>query len=161
MHSKRMKDALCHRGNMSLAGRIEDDDFRSVDDEYCHAHSAQLRVAAKASEKQSGDRAFLEEFVNFVRREDLKVLPAIEAILATGTQGEAADWLGLTKSGFGRMRNRLSQLAECFLSGAPVPKQRRPYMKRTAKDQSGLGLKTGCLKLDDYRKELLPCLGSI
>jgi hypothetical protein len=135
MHSKRMKDTLCHPGNLSLAGRIEDDDFRSVDDEYCHAHSELLRTASKASEKQSGDRAFLQEFVNFVRREDPKVLPAIEAILATGTQGEAADWLGITESGFGRMRNRLSQLAECFLSGEPVPRQRRPYKKRIAKTQ--------------------------
>jgi hypothetical protein len=161
MHSKRMHDAQCRPANLSLDGQTEGEDLRSVDDEYCHSHSEYLRMAANASEKQSGDRAFLLEFVNFVRREDTKVLPAIEAILATGTQGEAADWLGITENGFGRMRNRLSQLAECFLSGEPVPRQRRPYKKRTAKDQSGLGLKTGCLKLDDYRKELLPCLGSI
>ena len=96
-----------------------------------------------------------------MRREDTKVLPAIEAILATGTQGGAADWLGITEGEFGRMHSRLGQLAKSFLSGEPVPRERRPYKKRTAKDQSGLGLKTGCLKLDDYRKELLPCLGSI
>ena len=75
MHSKRMKDALCHPGNLSLAGQTEGEDLRSVDDEYCHAHSAQLRVAAKAAEKRSGDRAFVEEFVGFVRREDTRFCP--------------------------------------------------------------------------------------
>jgi hypothetical protein len=133
MHSKRMKDALGRSGNVSFDGQTEGEDLRSVDDEYCHSHSEYLRRVANAPEKQSGDRAFLKEFVNFVRREDPKVLPAIEAILATGTMGDAIDWLGITESGFGRMRNRLSQLAECFLRGEPVPKQRRPYKKRTAK----------------------------
>jgi len=59
-----------------------------------------------------------------VRREDTKVLPAIEAILATGTQGGAADWLGITEGEFGRMHSRLGQLAKSFLSGEPVPRER-------------------------------------
>jgi hypothetical protein len=129
MHSKRMHDALCRPANLSLGGQTKGEDLRSVD-EFCHAHSTQLRAAAKTSEKQSSDRAFLQEFMNFVRRKDPKILPAIDAILATGTQGEAADWLGITGSGFGRIRNRLSQLARCFVSGEAVPKQRKPYKRR-------------------------------
>jgi hypothetical protein len=64
MHSKRMKDVLCHPGNPSLDGQAEGEEFRSVDDEYCHLHSAYLRQGAKASEKQACDRALLEEFMN-------------------------------------------------------------------------------------------------
>ena len=132
-HSKRMKDALCHPGNLSLDEQTELKDSRSVDDEYCHFHSEYLRRAVKSSEKQASDRAFLQEFVNFVQREDPKVLPAIEALLATGTQGEAVDWLRITESEFARMRTRLSQLNKCFLSGNPVPRQRKPYKKRVRK----------------------------
>jgi len=134
MHSKRVKDVLCHAANPSLDGQAEGEEFRSID-EFCHAHSAQLRVAAKASEKQSGDRAFLEEFVNFVRREDPKVLQMIEALSVTGTLGDALDWLGITEREFGRMRTRLDQLATCFLSGELVPRQRKPYKKRLAKSK--------------------------
>ena len=135
MHSKRMKDVLCHRGNPSLDGQAEGEEFRSVDDEYCHLHSAYLRQGARASEKQACDRAFLEEFVNFVRREDPLVLPMIEALPATGTLGDAVDWLGITESEFGRMRGRLGQLAKCFQSGEQVTRQRKPYKKRVVRSK--------------------------
>ena len=69
-------------------------------------------------------------FAEFVRREDPKVQAAIEAIFTTGTQADAADWLRITESEFGRMRTRLGQLAKSFVSGEPVPRQRRPYKKR-------------------------------
>lgn len=133
MHSKRMKDALCSPANLSLSGQIDDDDFRSVDDDYCHSHSAYLREAAKVAEKQAHDRARLQEFKNFVRREDTKVLPAIVALLATGTHGDSANGMGITQREFGRMLRRLRQLRKCFLSGEPVPRQRRPYKQRIVK----------------------------
>ena len=101
-----------------------------VDDGYCHSHSTHLRTALEASEKQSSDKAFLGEFINYVRRENPPVLPMIEALSATGNLGDTAELLGTTESEFGRTRNRLSQLAKCFLSGEPVPKQRRPYKKQ-------------------------------
>jgi hypothetical protein len=125
-YSKSLKDALFRPGNLSLGAQMEGENLGSVDDEYCHSHSAYLQRAANASEKQAWDRTFLEEFAEFVRREDAKVLSTIEAIFTTGTQADAADWLGITEREFGRMRTRLSQLAKCFLSGEPVPRQRRP-----------------------------------
>lgn len=136
MRSKRMKDALLRTGNLSLDGHIESQDSRSVDDEYCHSHSAYLQNAAKISEKQAADGRFLQDFVDFVRRKDPKVLSALDAISAMGAQADAADWLGITKCEFGWMRTRIGHLAECFLSGEPVPKQRRPYKKRTVESRS-------------------------
>jgi hypothetical protein len=130
MHSKRMKDALCRPGNLSLGGEKADEDLCSVD-ELCHKHSAHLRAAQKACQKQSHDRAFLQEFLNFVRREDAKALPTIEALMTTGTRGEAAYWLGIAELEFDRMQTRVRHLARCFVSGEPVPKQRRPYKKRS------------------------------
>jgi hypothetical protein len=138
-HSKRMKDALFRPGNLSLGGQIHGEGHRIVDDEYCHSHSAYLQSSANASEKQAWDGTFLEKFADFVRREDPKVLSTIEAIFTTGTQADAADWLGITETEFGRMRSRLGQLATCFVSGEPVPKQRRPYKKRVVKTKRFAG----------------------
>jgi len=134
-HSKHMKDALFRPGNLSLGEQMGGEDLSTVDDEFCHSHSEYLRWAANASEKQFNYRAFLQQFVDFVRRQDPKVLSTIEALLATGTQGEAADLLGITQSEFGRKRTRLSQLAKCFVSGEPVPSQRRPYKRRVVKSK--------------------------
>src|SRR5260370_39757820 len=73
--------------------------------------------------------------MNFVRREDPLVLPMIEAMPATGTLGDAVDWLGITESEFGRMRGRLGQLAKCFQSGEQVPRQRKPYKRRVVRSK--------------------------
>jgi len=129
MHSKRMKDALCRPGNFSLDGEKPDEEPYSVDD-FCHKHSAHLRATQKASQKHSHDRVFIQEFLNFVRRKDAKAVPTIEALMTTGTRGEAAYWLGVAELEFDRMHTRVRHLARCFLSGEPVPKQRRPYKKR-------------------------------
>jgi hypothetical protein len=129
MHSKRMKDAQCRPGNLSLGGENADQDLCSVDD-VCQKQSAHLRAAQKACQKQSHERAFLQEFLNFVRREDAKSLPTIEALMTTGTRGEAACWLGVAEPEFDRLHIRVRHLARCFVSGEAVPKQRRPYKKR-------------------------------
>jgi hypothetical protein len=92
-----------------------------------------------ASEKQDRDRAFVMEFMDFVRREDPNSAPAIEVQLVAGMQGTAADSLGMTESRFTRTRNRLRELGRCFLSGEAVPGQGRPY-KRRVKAEPMLGL---------------------
>ena len=142
LHSKRMKDPLSHPGNLSLDTQTEWGDPFSVDDDYCHAHSEYLRRAANASEKRDRDRAFVREFMDFVRREDPNVLPAMEAILVTGTQGTTADSLGMADRQFTRTRNRLHQLADSFLNGNPVPKQRKPYKKRKRLNLAAIPKKT-------------------
>jgi hypothetical protein len=130
LHSKRMKDALSQPGNVSLDTQRECGDPFSVSDEFCHFHSEHLQRAGNASEKRDQDRAFVGEFVDFVRREDPKVLPAVEALCLAQTQAAAADLLGMTEAQFDRAHNRLLQLGRCFLSGEPVPRQRKPYKKR-------------------------------
>lgn len=140
MRSKRMKDALCRPGNLSLGGQTEDEDFGSVGDEYCHSQSSWLQSAARASEKQAHDSALTQGFENFVRRQDPNVSPAIEALRVTGPQGDAAKWLGITQREFGRMLQRLRQLRRCFLNGEPVPKQRRPYKRPIVKTKQVLML---------------------
>jgi hypothetical protein len=92
IYSRDMSDALFCPANLSLGGQMEAECLGSVDDEYCQSHSAYLRRTASASEKQAWDRTFLEEFADFVRREDPKVLSTIEAIFTTGTHADAADW---------------------------------------------------------------------
>jgi len=132
IHSKRRKDAVCRTGNLSLTGQRDTEECGEVDDVYCHAHSEYLRRAGDISEKRARDGEFVREFVDFVRREDPSVLPSIESILATGTLGDAAEFLGITDARFSRLRTRIRQLGKCFMTGDDhIPKQRRPYKKRT------------------------------
>ena len=142
LHSKRIKDALSNPRNLSLDTQVEWDDPCSVDDEYCHTHSEHLRRAAHASEKRDRDRAFLGEFVDFVRRKDPNSAPAIEMQLVAGAQRVAADSLGMKEREFTRTRNRLLQLAESFLSGNPAPRQRKPYKKRKRLNLAAIPKKT-------------------
>jgi len=131
IHSKRRKDAMCQTGNLSLTGQRDFEECGEVDDVYCHAHSEYLRRAADISEKRARDGSFVREFVDFVRREDPSVLPSIESILATGTLGDAAEFLGITDARFSRLRTRIRQLGKCFMTGDDhIPKQRKPYKKR-------------------------------
>jgi hypothetical protein len=109
MRSKRIKDALGRAGNVCLSGQMEAENWGQVDDEYCHAHSGHLRRASERLEKQGQDRRRIAEFADFVAREDSSMMPAIEAILATGTHGDAAGFLGIADAGFTRLRNRLTQ----------------------------------------------------
>jgi len=130
LHSKRMKDALSQPGSVSLDTQRECGDPFSVSDEFCHSHSQHLQSATNASEKRGQDRAFVAEFLDFVRREDPHVLPGVGALCLAQTQAAAADSLGMTEAQFNRTHNRLLQLGRCFLGGEPVPRQRKPYKKR-------------------------------
>jgi hypothetical protein len=142
LHSKRMKDALSNPRNLSLDTQTEWDDPNVVSDEHCHSHSEHLRRAANASEKETRDRAFLRQFVDFVRREDPSSAPAIEMLLVAGAQGTTASSLGMTDSQFTRTHNRLRLLADRFLHGNPVPRQRRPYKKRRSVNLAAIPKKT-------------------
>jgi hypothetical protein len=130
MRSKRVRDALGRAGNLSLAGQMDVENWGQVDDEHCHAHSDYLKKAWERLEKQGQDRQRIVEFTRFVRREGSGIEPAIGAIFATGSHGDAAEFLGITDAGFSRMRTRLLQLGRCFENGEPVPRQRKPYKKR-------------------------------
>jgi len=130
MHSKRMKDALCRPGNLSLTADWEDTDRNQVDDEFCHGHSDHLRRRCERQERQWDARRAIGEFSEFVKRENSSVLPAMEAIAAVGTWRAAAGLLGKTKAEFCCMRSRLRQLGRCFQTGERVPRRRRPYKRR-------------------------------
>jgi len=130
MRSARMKNPLCHPGNVSLTTDCADTDCNQVDDEFCHGHSDHLRRRCERQERQWDARHALAEFSEFVKREDSSVLPAMEAIAAVGTSDAAAELLGKTKADFCRMRSRLRQLGRCFQTGGRVPRRRRPYKRR-------------------------------
>lgn len=130
IHSKRIKNPLCHPGNLSLTAFWNDTQSDQVDDEFCHGHSEHLRKRCQQQEWRRNARQALSEFSEFVQREDSSVLPAMEAIAATATSSAAADVLGTTAPDFCRMQSRLRQLGRCFQTGERVPRQRRPYSRR-------------------------------
>jgi hypothetical protein len=109
-----MKGFLCGGPDALANGSFFPENWGQVDDEYCHEHSERLRKSSEDLEKRAQDRHRITEFTDFVSRQDSGVVPAIEAILATGTQADAARFLATTDAGFTRMRNRLRQLGRCF-----------------------------------------------
>jgi len=133
MYSRRMKDALCHPNKLSLDGLPEPDS--SVTEDFCQSNSPQWREAARTNDRQAVERVLVQDFVHFVKTHDRKVLSVVEALLATQTQTEAADLLGMTESEFCRIRRRLDCLRNCFRRGEPMPR-RRPYRRRLKKATS-------------------------
>jgi hypothetical protein len=133
VQSKRQKNPVCRAGNVPLGAAVSvsaDGRSDAPDDVYIHANSSHLVASTERSKKQHDDRLFTGQFKDFVKRTDPSVFPAIEALEATGPLAEAAAYMGVTEQEFSRMRTRLKQLGECFLSRAEVPKQRKPYKKR-------------------------------
>ena len=98
IYSKRKKNPLCRPGNLSLTTHFDETDRDQIGDEFCHSHSSYLRKSCERQERQRDDRHRIGEFVDFVRRQDSHVLPAMGAIAATGTPSGAAEFLGTTEA---------------------------------------------------------------
>ena len=134
VQSKRQKNPVCRPGNIPFgvsSGAHGEDIDLTQSDEYIHANSSHLKVVAERREKQNDDRHFTNQFKDFVKQNDPSVFPAIEALEATGPLAEAASFMGVSDQEFSRYRVRLKQLGECFVNDTEVPKQRKPYKKRT------------------------------
>ncbi len=132
MQSKRMKDALCRPGNLSLTTDWKETERNQVDDEFCHRHSEHLRKRCQQQNRLWDERQSLAEFSEFAKREDSSVLPAMEAIAAVGTWDAVAEFLGITRADLHRMRSRLRQLGRSFVRNEPVPRKPRPYRRGVA-----------------------------
>jgi hypothetical protein len=132
IQSKRQKNPVCRVGNLSMGSAMDPENFDVVDDEYVHAHSEILTRQARSRMKQDEQSVFVGQFTEFVEQEDPEMLKVVYAIESTGTFGEAMRDLNMTEQEFGRARNRLKQLAQCFQEDMAVPKQRKPYKKREA-----------------------------
>jgi len=136
VQSKRQKNPVCRPGNLAFGAAADIDEVHGQGDEFIHSNSSHLTALAERKEKQHDDRLYTNQFKRFVKKEDPTVYPAIEALEATGPMGEAAAYMGVSEQEFTRLRARLKQLGECFLQKSVVPKQRKPYKKRTAASQS-------------------------
>ena len=117
MQSARMKNPLCRVGNVSIGGHFSETDSGQVDDEFCLSHSEHLRRRCEQQDRQREARYVLAEFADFVQRQDSSVLPAMEEIAATATPAAAAEFLGITRSDFRRLSDRLCKLGQFFLNG--------------------------------------------
>jgi hypothetical protein len=133
VQSKRQKNPVCRPGNIPYGITPEDTNnhSQSTGDEFVHQNSQHLATLAERKQKQHDDALFTNQFKRFVKKQDPSVYPAIEALEATGPLGEAAEYMGVTEQEFTRYRARLKQLGECFIAKSSVPKQRKPYKKRT------------------------------
>ena len=87
MQSKRMKDALCRPGNLSLRTHADQESAIRWTTSSAMGTRQHLRGRNVGSKRDKWDaRHALAEFSEFVKRKDSKaLLPAMEAIAAVGT----------------------------------------------------------------------------
>lgn len=130
IRSKIAKDALSQQGNLSFCEDSDADDLGYVDDEYLQLNSEEYRKRTLRTEKQREDRVFAREFAEFVQRKDRTVLVAITAVSKTANHDDAARNLGVSDYEYSRIRDRLRQLADSFVTGAEVPCPRKRYRRR-------------------------------
>ena len=122
IHSARIKSPLCRAKR--LFSSEETGDSVCIYGEFSELASEQLRAAAVRYHKQMQDRLFVGEFINFVRRENPRILAVLEAIAVTRTQEEAARKLRMTNVDFGRLCSQLRELGRSFVRGKPRSRQR-------------------------------------
>jgi hypothetical protein len=122
MQSARMKNPLCRVGNVSIGGHFNESDSGQVDDEFCHAHSANLRGRCQRQERQRDASHTLTKFVEFLRRVDAGVLPVMGAIAATTTPAAAAELLGIAKPEFRSLHSRLREVGAVLLEARNATK---------------------------------------
>jgi len=133
IRSKKGIDALSQAGNLSFSEDAGPDSQGEVDDQYVHLNSGILRDTASRREKQRGDHLFVDEFAQFVHREDPSVECVITAISEATTHYDAAHKLGVSEYEYFGVHDRLRQLADSFVTGVEVPFPRRRYRRRAKK----------------------------
>jgi hypothetical protein len=127
IHSARIKNPLCHAKRLSPS---EIGEVASADDASCRVLSEQAKEVAVCSQKQAEDKLLIGAFIDFVRNENPRILPVLEAIAVTGTQEEAARQLGTTRADCGRLYRQLRELGHSFLSWKARPQQQRRFEPR-------------------------------
>lgn len=132
VYSKRNKNPICRQGNVSIVTSVdpshENGEYDVVDDAYCHVHSDYLSNATARSMKQYENYLLANEFRRYVETKEPDLVPVIDAIQQTTSQGEASRTLKISETVFTRYRTRLKELAMCFQNSdmrTPVPLKRR------------------------------------
>ena len=113
IHSNRMKNPVCRAEPLFSSGVGESE---STHDEPQQALLERLKAIDLRSRKQVEDKLLIGEFVDFVRVENPRLLPVLEAIAVTRTQEEAARTLGIAGTGVGRLFRQVRELGRSFLN---------------------------------------------
>jgi hypothetical protein len=112
IYSKRMKNPICQAEPLFWS---EVGGPNSVNDESYRALSERIKAIDLRSRKHVEDKIVIGEFVDFVRVENPRLLPVLEAIAVNGTQGEAARTLGIAGTDVERLSRQLRDLGRSFL----------------------------------------------
>jgi len=112
IYSKRMKNPICQAEPLFWSEVGGPD---SVNDESYRALSERIKAIDLRSRKHVEDKIVIGEFVDFVRVENPRLLPVLEAIAMNGTQEEAARTLGIAGTDVERLSRQVRDLGRSFL----------------------------------------------
>lgn len=113
IHSNRMKNPVCRADPLSS---FDVGEVATADDEPHRASVEGLKAIDLRSRKQVEDKLLIGAFVDFIRVENPRLLPVLEAIAVTRTQGEAARTLGVAGTDVGRLLRQVRELGRSFLN---------------------------------------------
>jgi hypothetical protein len=133
------KNPACRKDNLSVAAS-SDLESSTVDDEYIHSHSESVQRKSAQESSSVEKRLLAKRFIEFVLVNEPRLYGTVFAIADARTLREAQETLRVDEATMIRDHRRIIQLKDAFLDGGPIPKQRRPYRKRTEKAHSSISI---------------------
>jgi hypothetical protein len=124
------KDAISRKDNV-LFDPANDPAGGGVDDEYLHGHSEILRRKSAEQAALVEKRLQANQLIDFVLEKEPRLYHTVLAISETGALRDAQEVLRVDETTFNRDLTRIIQLKDALIDGGPIPKQRKPYKRRT------------------------------
>jgi hypothetical protein len=136
LEARRLARPLTQRGTLRIVDSDFSDDSRATTDYgICMEQvSAQQHPLSLRPSENPEESTIVSRFLDFVRKLNPELIPVLERISSCTAYAEAQVDLGLDDRLFNRARSRLKVLYACYVSGGPIPRQRRVYRIRKGRN---------------------------
>ena len=131
IYSHQKKNPVYRKDNIRFEAWSESEDIGGPDDEYIHAHSEMLRRISNWESSNVEQKLLVKRFTEFVLEKEPRLYDTVLAIAESGTSLDARNTLQADDATFAHDLRRVIQLKDAFIDGGPIPRQRKPYKKRT------------------------------
>lgn len=135
LEARKQSNPVTRRGTLRIVEDDSRDDSRTGSSEIDVERVSTLQKQRSPRLSVSPEEhATVSRFLDFVRERNPELIPILKSISSCTACAEAQTDLGLDDRLFGRARSRLRLLYTCFATGKPIPKQRRVYRTRRARN---------------------------
>jgi hypothetical protein len=130
LEQRDQSNPITRKGTLRLSDDEDEDSGISTSDSmHIDRVSHEVWMGGLQQDGEVWSHAVAQEFVAFIKRYNLELLPVLNSLSLCRRLGDAQAGSGLNERAFPRARARLRMLYRCFQSGSKPPKQRRLYRK--------------------------------